>query len=230
MLNINFVPDDYVQKRQSHRANIFYLVLLLLVLSVFGGTFLVIKARQRAVSSQAKLVNARMAKAGKAIASLEELQTKRRLMMKTALMTAELVDTVPRSLILATLTNTLVPGVSLTRVKLIEKAPIKVNSGQAHSSRYDALKGGQGQAQEQRENRPDIYIEIEGIAPSDIELAGYIARLDNSILLEDVELVHSKEAKIDEEKFRAFELTAMLKKDVRITKGDITSIKPGRSK
>ena len=69
MLNINFVPDDYVQKRQSYRANIFYLVLFVIMLCVFGGTFLVIKARQRKLLTEAELANVRLTKASETISA-----------------------------------------------------------------------------------------------------------------------------------------------------------------
>ena len=222
MHNVNFVPDDYIQTRESRRANIFYLIMLLVVLAVFGGTFLVIKARQRRFSSKAQVVNSRLAKASKAIERLEQLQSRRRQMMKTALLTAELIESVPRSLLLASLTNSLPRGVSLTRLKLYQKAV----AGAAYSSRYQAAqKAGAGSARRSPEQSLRTYVEIEGVAPSDIEVAGYIARLNDSILFQEVQLVHSKKHKIDEEIFRKFKLTAVLKKDTRVAKDTITSAK-----
>lgn len=225
MLNINFVPDDYVQKRQSYRANIFYLVLFVIMLCVFGGTFLVIKARQRKLLAEAKLANVRLTKASETISQLEELQGKRKQMMKTALVTAELIEPVPRSLVLAAVTNSLPAGVSLTRLKLVEKKLVNSASGPAYSSKYEAAKSAGGQQQMPGEKILQTQIEIEGLAPSDIYVAQYIARLSNSILFEDVNLVHSKEHKIDEEKSRMFELATVLKRDIRLTKEDIASIK-----
>lgn len=224
MLNINFVPDDYVQKRRLYQANILYIVLLLIVLFVAGGVFLVIKTRQRSLFAEVSVINAKLAKTSEAIAQLEELQSKRKIMMKTALMTAQLIEPVPRSLLLAELANSLPAGVSLTRVKFVQKA--QAEAGAAYSSKYEAAKAAAGaeQGQLSLEKMLETEIEIEGLAPSDEEVAGYIARLSDSILFEDVDLVHSKEHKVDEEIFRKFELTAMLKKDVHITKEDITKI------
>ena len=64
-----------------------------------------------------------------------------------------------------------------------------------------------------------------GIAPSDIEVASYIARLSGSVLLSQVELIESKERIIDEIKFREFKLRAMLKPNLTLTKEDIDSIR-----
>ncbi len=225
MLNINFVPDDYVQKRQSYRANIFYLVLFMIMLCVSGGTFLVIKARQRKLLAEASLANIRLTKASETISQLEELQGKRKQMMKTALVTAELIEPMPRSLVLAAVTNSLPAGVSLTRLKLVEKKLVNSASGPAYSSKYEAAKSAGGQQQMPDEEMLQTQIEIEGLAPSDIYVAQYIARLSNSVLFEDVNLVHSKEHKIDEERSRMFELATVLKRDIRLSKEDIASIK-----
>lgn len=233
MLNINFVPEDYIEKRQLYRANTFYLILLVAVLCIFGGTFLVIKVRQRALLGQANLVNSKMVRSSQTIAQLEELESKHKQMMKTALMTAELIEVVPRSLLLAALTNSLPPGVSLTRLKLAQKEVMI--SSPSNSSKYEAVKraqsrgGAKNNSQEAQRKTTRTKIEIEGLAPSDIEVAQYISQLGDSILLEDIQLVRSKEHKIDEERFRMFELTAMLKKDVCLSQEDIASLKAKRS-
>jgi len=226
MLNINFVPDDYIQKRRQQHANIVYLVLLSLVLCVTGGAFLVIKTRQRSLLAEAGAINAKLANTSQAIAQLEELQSKRKVMMKTALMTAELIEPVPRSLMLAELANDLPGGVSLTRVKFSQERPRNV--GVVASSKYEAAraaKGAQGDGgQLSAEKMLETKIEIEGLAPSDEEVAGYIAQLGDSILFEGVDLVRSREYKVEDEIYRRFELTARLKKDVHITKEDIAKI------
>jgi hypothetical protein len=64
-----------------------------------------------------------------------------------------------------------------------------------------------------------------GIAPSDIEVASFIARLSGSMLLDQVELVESKERIIDDIQFREFKLRAMLKPNLTLTKEDIDSIR-----
>ena len=113
MANLNFVPDDYIQNNESRKTNIIYLILLLAVMIALGGSFVTIKIRQHACSIKEQLVNQRMAKTKDTMKQLDELQAKRREMMKTALTTAELLEPVPRSILLASLTNTLPAGVSL---------------------------------------------------------------------------------------------------------------------
>ena len=119
MSSINFVPDDYVQSNESRRANLMCLVLFCVVMAALGGSSVLIRIRQRVYTEQEALVNKKMGQMEQSIKQFEDLQTKRKEMMRTALTTAELLEPVPRSVLLASLTNDLPPGVSLVRQQAI---------------------------------------------------------------------------------------------------------------
>jgi CRISPR/Cas system CMR-associated protein Cmr5 small subunit len=232
MLNINFVPDDYIHGNECRRTNLMYLVLLMVVMIALGGAFMTIRIRQGALDTREKFVNARMVRAKEAIKQFEELQTKRKVMIKTALTTAELLEPVPRSVLLASLTNNLPIGVSLLRLNVIQKETKRVNRITA-ANKYEQEQAKKTAAQQEvsQEKLLETYIDIEGIAPSDLQVAAYIERLSASGgLLDNVALVESKEEKIDDAVFRRFKLTAMLKKDVHLSKEDIEVIKAKRAK
>ena len=229
MVKIDFVPNDYIQQRRSSRANFMYLILFVAFMGVVGVTFSIIKIRQRAVESALVAVDTRMAEAQGQITQLEELQINGKTMMRTMAMTAELLDPVPKSVILACLTNNMPGGVSLLELKLTVKEAKPSASKSASASQYQAASAAAGTAVS-KEKILETHIEIKGIAPSDIEVANYIAQLGDSILLTNVALVESKEHKIDKTKFREFKLTAVLKKDVRLTKEDIESIRAKSNK
>jgi hypothetical protein len=227
MLNINFVPDDYIQSSESRRANLTYLVLFAVVMAALGGSFMIIKMRQRALAAKEKLVSTKMDQAQEALKQFEQLQTKRKMMLKTALTTAELIEPVPRSVLLATLTNNLPTGVSLVRVNMVQKKPTQINQG-LRTSKYrntQAEKDAASQSRVSPEKSLQTYMDIEGIAPSDLQVAAYIKRLSSSSLLDNVALVESKEHKIEDSTLRQFKLTAMLQKDVHLTNEDIASLR-----
>ena len=240
MANINFVPDDYVQSNESRRTNLMCLVLLAVVMTALASSFTAIKLRQRAWYAGEKRVNERMAKMQETIRKVEELQTKRRAMMKTALTTAELLEPVPRSVLLASLTNNLPPGVSLLELKLVQKQPKPAVKKTVATSKYKAAQAQRnpsqsgafqqaGRADDSASENPEklleTHIDIEGMAPSDLEVAHYIERLSTSNLLDNVALVESKEHKVEESTFRQFKLTAMLGKAVHLTKEDVETIR-----
>lgn len=226
MATINFVPDDYIEQRQSSRANLLYLMLLTAMLGAIGVTFGFIKMRQRTVQSELAVLETRMSKAHEQIAQLDELKAKSKTMMKTMVMTAELLEPIPRSVVLASLTNDLPSGVSLVEFNLDTKetkvaAPVKKKA--ETGSQYN-----KNDAKEEVEPPRAIVettLNLKGIAPSDIQVAGYIANLSRSILLSDVELVESRELEVEGVKFREFRLKAMLKPDMTLSKEDINQIR-----
>ena len=181
MLNINFVPEDYIRSNESRRTNLMYLVLFVVVMAGLGGSFT----------------------------------------------TAELLEPVPRSVLLASLTNNLPAGVSLLRLNLIQKEP-KVTHRAAVTNSYQAAQAETATADQPKipqEKLLDTYIDIEGIAPSDLQVAAYIEQLNGSILLENVALVESKEYEIEDTTFRRFKLSTTLRKDIHLTKEDIKNIR-----
>jgi Tfp pilus assembly protein PilN len=228
MLNINFVPDDYIQSGECWRTNLMYLVLFTVVMAALGGVFMTIKVRQGALGVREKLVNAKMIQAKEAIKQFEELQAKRRIMITTALTTTELLEPVPRSVLLASLTNNLPMGVSLLRLNVVQKEP-KAANRVAVTNKYEraqAKKATAAQPEVSQERLLETCIDIEGIAPSDLQVAAYIEQLSASDgLLDNVSLVESKEHEIEGTIFRKFKLTAMLRKDIHPTKEDIGGIR-----
>lgn len=219
MANINFVPDDYIQNTESNRTNFLCVVLLVVVMAGLSGSFATIKYRQKACAEQEAMVNARMGKLQGAIQKYEELQTKRKEMMKTALTTAELLEPIPRSVLLASLTNNLPPGTSLSDIKLNQKPANTSSSGQSKGHHSHKSK------KEDDEKNLEIEIEIGGLAPSDLQVASYIERLGNCVLLNNVALVESTEYKTADATYRKFKLTAVMPPDVQLTKEDMEQIK-----
>jgi len=228
MQNINFVPDEYVQNSESQRTNLIYLVLLIVVMAGLVGSFASIKVRQRLCTAEEKRVNAKMAQVPEALKQSEELQEKYKAMMKTVLTAAELLELVPRSTLLASLTNNLPSGASLLKLNLVQNEPKTPRPASKPNNKYQASQAKNSGPTEPiipREKTLETHISIEGIAPTDLQVAAYIKRLGNSSLLDNVALVESKEHKIDKMVFRQFKLTAMLRKEVSLTEEDIDKIR-----
>ncbi|MGB2808235.1 MAG: PilN domain-containing protein [Sedimentisphaerales bacterium] len=226
MLNINFVPDDYIKSSESRRTNLMYLVLFAVVMAGLGGSFVTIKMRQRAITAKEEYLSKKAAQAQEAIDQFEALQTRRKVMLKTALTIAELLEPVPRSVLLASLTNNLPAGVSLMRLNVIQKE-LKRTDRVAATNKYKEAQAKKtaAQAKESPEKFLETYMDIEGVAPSDLQVAAYIKQLSSSALLDNVALVESKEHKIEDATFRLFKLTAMLRKEVHLSNEDVEEIR-----
>jgi len=233
MLNINFVPDDYIASSESRRTNLIYLVLLAVVMAALGGSFATIRIRQRAFAAKEELVNTKIAQVQQAIKRFEQLQEKRKEMMKAALTTAQLLEPVPRSVLLASLTNSLPPGASLLRLHMVQKESKSATVGPpAPANKYQAAQADKAPTQQEnsKEKLLETRIDIDGMAPSDLQVAAYIERLSSTSLLQSVALVESKEHKVQDATFRQFKLTAMLRPDVQLTKEDVDRIRAEREK
>jgi len=203
-----------------------YLVLYVVVMAALGGTFATIKIRQSALDTEEMLVNGKLAKAQEAIEQFEQLQNRRKEMMKTALTTAELIESVPRSVLLASMTNNLPKGVSLLKLRLIQKEPKRTGPVVATVKFQQATdKVAEAQESISREKRLETHISIEGVAPSDRQVATYIQSLSASALLDNVALVESKAYAIEDSTFRRFKLAAMLSKEAHLSKEDVEKIK-----
>lgn len=222
MVNINFVPDDYVQNNESRKTNLVYLVLFAVVMALLAAAFVTIKIRQKAINKQAQLVNAKLVKVQKIIEKFEKLQKERESMMKTALTTAKLLEPVTRSVLLASLTNNLPTGTSLVNLELLQKKS-SANNRITRTSKYQKTK--KDDKIVNPEKLLETHISIEGLAPSNRQVASYIQSLNNSSLFNNVALVESKEHRIKGTTFGKFKLKAMLAKDVHLTKEDVEKIK-----
>jgi Tfp pilus assembly protein PilN len=230
MSNIDFVPDDYIQQRESGRANFMYLVLFAALMGAIGATFSIIKIRQKLVAKELAAVNEQMLAARDQIVQLEEFKTKSKAIMKTAVMTAELLEPVPRSIIIACLTNNLPGGVSLLEFKLEQKDVKPATIKRPTTSQYKAAAGSSAKPAVASPIQSETLMTISGIAPSNIEVAGYISKLSSSVLMDNVALVESKEHAVDNSKFQEFKLQMTLKTGVTLTKKDVENIRQTHEK
>jgi Tfp pilus assembly protein PilN len=168
-----------------------------------------------------------LVKANDLIEQFDQLQEKRNEMMKTALATAGLLEPVHRSVILASLTNNLPAGTSLIKLEVNQEEPSKTRTQTSRQTRYQqAADNAETNEFFSPEKLLETMISIEGMAPSDMQVAAYIKNLGASPLFDNVALIESKEEKNrDETKFRRFKLSAMLKKEAHVTSNDIDYIR-----
>lgn len=234
MININFIPDDYIQNNESKRTNLLCIGLLSIILVAIAGAFGAIKTRQHTLNMRESALDAELIKKKEQIKTVEQIQKQRNAMWTTAVTTVELIELVPKSVLLALLTNNLPKDVSLLKIGLIQKEQPASAQAKPPADKYQAMQDNEKQAAGQkvsREKMLETHIEIEGIAPSDIEVASYIEQLSGSALLKNVALVESAQmlkpgAKQDEtgEKIRRFKLSAMLNKEIVITDQQVEQI------
>ena len=229
MKKVDFLPEDYIEKKAQQRANIICLCLFLVVLAGVGCGFAITEKRQGRIDQRVEDISRQMRKASESLKQLDVLEGKRTEMMKKATISASLMEPVPRSLLMATTTNDLPAGVSLTEFKLISKnVQSRPTAGKSRSSRSRNKKSRNTSRAKNDTGKQTIEpvqwettIEITGIAPSDMQVAEFIANLNKSTLFAEVNLVYSEEHEMQEENVRKFKLEVILNSKARASEADV---------
>ena len=110
---LSFLPDDYLQRKRQRRANLICAGLFVMVVGGVGTSFTLAERSLRSVELRAADVDREYADAAKRIEQVQRMQDRQKKMSRQAELTAELLEKVPRSYVLAEVTNSLPAGVSL---------------------------------------------------------------------------------------------------------------------
>src|SRR5215212_3124965 len=119
---LSFLPDDYLERKQRRRTNVICAGLLVVVLAAVCAAFVLRERVSRGLVNKHDAVKAQYEEAAKRLEQVQQMQEKQKRMAHQAELTASLIERVPRSFVLAELTNALPPGVSLLDMTLESKA------------------------------------------------------------------------------------------------------------
>jgi Tfp pilus assembly protein PilN len=218
---LSFLPDDYLERKARRRTNAICAVLFCVVISAIGGAFTVTERSMREIEGQYDQIQQEFTDAAKRIDQVQQMQDKQRKMAQQAELTAGLLEKVPRSFILAELTNGIPDGVSLLDFKLaseLQKANAAPKPKTAFEIRQAQVQAKQGQpnildiATPQAKNY-DVSMRLNGIAMSDDQVGDFIGTLGRSKMFNDVNLLFTEEYKDKENpdlKMRRFQIEMKL--------------------
>jgi Tfp pilus assembly protein PilN len=198
---MNFLPEDYVERRQATRAAVVFIGLLLVVVGGIVGAWLFTQWHNKPVFDENARVNAQYEDAAKKIAEVQELDKEKSRMVAKAEITTTLMERVRRSALLEELTRLRPKGVNFVEV-IVKSIPIG-STAKPLTDLEKAKRQQQGLSPEP-ETPPqyDVTVELVGTAPTDGQVAQYIAGLSKSPLLADVNLEYSEEFKKGTEEAR----------------------------
>ena len=193
---INLLPEDYLERRSQHRANVMCIILFVVVMAGVGGAAIVSEQSTQHTREVGKQVNAAYAEAAKLLGQIQKLERQRREGIRKARATAALLERVPRSYLLAVITQALPRNTSLSEVEL-KPTRKKIQNRAAGSSRkrkgskFDAVKKRRSQQKPQMQEVMTVI--ITGMAATDVQVAGFITNLLQNPLLSSVNLGYSQE-------------------------------------
>jgi Tfp pilus assembly protein PilN len=177
-------------------------VLFCIVISAIGGAFTVTERSMREINQQYADVEQQYTDAAKRIEQVQKLQDKQRTMAHQAELTASLLEKVPRSKILAEITNGIPTGVSLIdfsmQSRLVHNTPASAGPKTAFQIRQAQVNGGATMVAGIPVAEPRVYdvaMRLSGVASTDVQVAQFIAKLNAAPMFQDVNLLVTEEWK-----------------------------------
>ena len=208
---LSFLPDDYLKRKAQRRANAICAVLFLVIMVAIGSAFTFSERSLKNVERMHGDVEQQYAIAAKKLEQVQQMQAKQRTMAQQAELAATLLEKVPRSFVLAELTNNLPAGVSLLDFVMDSKKRTKPKAPEpTQISVIEKKKPAKEEAAQPEGKVYDVFMKVTGVAETDVQVAQYIARLNRSKLLKDVNLVISDQFEQDKVQMRKFTIEMML--------------------
>jgi hypothetical protein len=219
---LSFLPDDYLETKRQRRTNVICAGLFLAIMSGIGVGFTSVEKSLRAAEREHDEVVKEYADAATKISQQKQMQEKHQRLNAQAELTASLVEKVPRSRLLAELTNAKPAGVSFKDVSLDSK--VRSGGGSAPKNQFEAkraaMEAATGAAKPaapvpQAKNY-DVTVKVTGRADNDVQVAQFMAKLNQSELVQDVNLVVSDEEVVNEVRMRQFQIEMQINPNAEV--------------
>ncbi len=215
---LSFLPDDYLARKAIRRTNVIFAVLFLITVSGSAAAFTHAKNGVKDARALNDIARNDKAQAARPIEQFQKLQEKQRTMAMQAELTSSLIEKVPRSFLLAELTNSLPTGVSLVDLVLESKRKSTLQPA-APKTAFETKAAGSAGKPASATVQPvtfDVTMKVTGIASNDVQVAQFITKLNASQLLKDVNLVISDEFKNGDDLLRKFQIEMALNPSAEI--------------
>ena len=223
--NVDFLPDDYLEKKTQQRTSTLCLCLFIVVGVAVAAGAGVTERRQRQLAQRSEQINSQMHMAQASLAKLKELEQREQQMLKQARTIAQLLEPVPRSLLIATITSNLPEGVSLREYRLVTKETAAAgDAGQKKRSRGAKKQNKSTTSDPAVKSEPITEIEVIGVATKDAQVASYINNLEDSALLDQVDLLFTKEYLKGDVPLRDFRLTGIVNANARASEQELQNL------
>jgi Tfp pilus assembly protein PilN len=230
---LSFLPEDYLERKARRRSNVICAGLFIVVMGAIGSAFTMSDRGLRDIEKQRAEIDAKYAQAAQRIKEVQSMKGKQQRMARQAELTDSLLERVPRSYLLAEITNSMPNGVSLLDLALDSKVKaVKAEPAKTQFEKKKAAARKKDAKAEVQEAQPaprvyDVTLRITGIADNDVQVAQFITRLNTSSLLRDVNLLISDEyqqvrtqtGEKTGDKLRRFQIDMALRADAEVKPG-----------
>jgi Tfp pilus assembly protein PilN len=218
---LSFLPDDYMEKKLRRRTNAILGTLFFVVVSAIGTTLFWKEQTTRQLEKEKSQLDGQLTEAAKPIEQFKQMQEKQQTLARQAEITASLLERVPRTYLLAEITNGIPGGVSLLDFNLdskIRSAPVS----SAPKTAFDQKRADVEASNNAPQARVyDVTMRLTGVAATDVQVAQFISKLNKSTLFRDVNLLVSEEFKQNAETVRKFSVEMTLNPEAMVSINDL---------
>ncbi len=216
--NESFLPEDYLQKKITVRTNAICITLFALVMVGVVGAYLVTDRQRGEVRGLQAQVDNDFREAARRIEQLDQLQKDKKLMMQRRKVAEVLVEKVPRSVILAELTNIMPSTLSLLefdmQTKVLKTAPRPKTAIQREAQKNRSQRDKLAKPDEPQVKPTELTLTLVGVAPTDLEVSQFLASMNEHILFENIYLQYSEDTSVQDQQMRKFELELTLNQNI----------------
>lgn len=207
---LDFVPRDYIQKKLARNANLLCALLGAVVVLVLTVLFVAMGMAEDSLQSEAERVDGQVAQASKTVEEWNCFQSQRVALLEKAEKGARLLAPLPRSRILAEVVRRLPEQTSLTELSIAEET-VRIVEAEKETGpgNQSARRRKKAKTKEHQQTR----VHLLGLAPTDVEVAQFIAGLSNSPYFDQVELSFSEDQAHERCVLRRFEVVFFLSVD-----------------
>ena len=211
---LSFLPEDYLERKARRRANLLCGALSVVVMGTVGAAFAMSERSMRGLDARLAEVDQQYTEATVKILQVQKLHAAQKQIVQHAELAETLVEKVPRSNILAELTNGLPPGTSLLDFSL--ESVQRSTPPPAQGSGQGAAQAAGADAKKAQAPAVDVKIRLTGIADNDVQVALFISKLNRSNLFKDVNLLISDSFQQEKQTLRRFQIEMVLNPEAEI--------------
>ena len=210
---LSFLPEDYLIRKAQHRTNLICASLFVVMIGAIAVAFTTAERGLAAAESRHANIDQQYIDAARRIAEMKQLQERQQVLARQADLSASLIDRVPRSYLLAEITNKLPSGVSLRDLEMVRK---KKSAPVAEKTTAFAKKKTRSKTPAKTIELPpppdqyDITLKLTGIAGTDAQVAKFVSNLSESELFSEVNLLLSAQLERSVDEMRKFNLEMTL--------------------
>ena len=204
-----FLPEEYLVQRRERRTNVLSVGLFVLVMAGVAIAFVVTDRNWNEIRNARSEVNHQFELATDQINAMEAYENRVSMMLEKAHVAVGLLDTVPKSILLAEIIARMPEGLGMLRLHY-ETSEIKAARAKTPAVRSISARETQAQKEVPRTREPRMWnatLVIEGIAPTDQEVSRFMDALVELELMRRVRLEYSREKELNDMAMREFKIT-----------------------